>query len=138
MKNTTLGMLTLAALSEPMIAQERADVEPYLKMRPNVVMIYADDLGFGDLECYGAKGVRTPNVNRLSENGVRFTNAHAVAATSTPSRYSLLTGQYPWRKAGTDVAAGDAGMIIAPEQTTVADVFKEAGYRTAAFGKWHL
>lgn len=138
MKNTTLGILTLAALAEPMVAQERADVEPYLKMRPNVVMIYADDLGFGDLECYGAKGVRTPNVNRLSENGVRFTNAHAVAATSTPSRYSLLTGEYPWRKAGTDVAAGDAGMIIAPEQMTVADVFKEAGYRTAAFGKWHL
>ncbi len=138
MKNLNIGMLALAALSEPMVAQERADVEPYLKMRPNVVMIYADDLGFGDLECYGAKGVRTPNVNRLSENGVRFTNAHAVAATSTPSRYSLLTGQYPWRKAGTDVAAGDAGMIIAPEQTTVADVFKEAGYRTAAFGKWHL
>ena len=95
MKNTTLGILTLAALAEPMVAQERADVEPYLKMRPNVVMIYADDLGFGDLECYGAKGVRTPNVNRLSENGVRFTNAHAVAATSTPSRYALLTGQYP-------------------------------------------
>ena len=138
MKNTTLGMLALAALAEPMMAQERANVEPYLKMRPNVVMIYADDLGFGDLECYGAKGVRTPNVNRLAEHGVRFTNAHAVAATSTPSRYSLLTGQYPWRKAGTDVAAGDAGMIIAPEQTTVADVFKEAGYRTAAFGKWHL
>lgn len=138
MKNTTLGMLTLAALAEPMIAQERANVEPYLKMRPNVVMIYADDLGFGDLECYGAKGVRTPNVNRLSENGVRFTNAHAVAATSTPSRYALLTGQYPWRKSGTDVAAGDAGMIISPDQHTVADVFKEAGYTTAAFGKWHL
>ena len=138
MKKFNVGMLALAALSEPMMGQERADVEPYLKMRPNVVMIYADDLGFGDLECYGAKGVRTPNVNRLSDNGVRFTNAHAVAATSTPSRYSLLTGEYPWRKAGTDVAAGNAGMIIAPEQTTVADVFKEAGYRTAAFGKWHL
>lgn len=138
MKKFNVGILALAALAEPIMAQERADVEPYLKMRPNVVMIYADDLGFGDLECYGAKGVRTPNVNRLAEQGVRFTNAHAVAATSTPSRYSLLTGEYPWRKAGTDVAAGDAGMIIAPEQTTVADVFKEADYRTAAFGKWHL
>ena len=131
-------MLALAAVSEPMVAQERADVEPYLKMRPNVVMIYADDLGFGDLGCYGAKGVQTPNVNRLAEGGVRFTNAHAVAATSTPSRYALLTGQYPWRKSGTDVAAGNAGMIISPDQHTVADVFKEAGYTTGAFGKWHL
>lgn len=138
MKKFNVGMLVLAVLSEPLMAQERADVEPYLKMRPNVVMIYADDLGFGDLGCYGAKGVRTPNADRLAEHGVRFTNAYAVAATSTPSRYSLLTGQYPWRKAGTDVAAGNAGMIIAPEQTTVADVFREAGYRTAAFGKWHL
>ena len=131
-------MLALAAASEPMAAQERVDVEPYLKMRPNVVMIYADDLGFGDLGCYGAKGVQTPNADRLAEHGVRSTNAHAVAATSTPSRYALLTGEYPWRKSGTDVAAGNAGMIISPEQRTVADVFKQAGYTTAAFGKWHL
>ena len=131
-------MLTLAALPGALVAQEEAKTAPYLKSRPNVVMIYADDLGFGDLECYGAIGVKTPNVNRLSENGVRFTNAHAVASTSTPSRYSLLTGEYPWRKSGTDVAAGDAAMIISPDQYTVADVFKEAGYTTAAFGKWHL
>ena len=138
MKNLNVGMLALATLPGTLVAQESANTEPYLKSRPNVVMIYADDLGFGDLECYGAIGVRTPNVNRLSENGVRFTNAHAVASTSTPSRYSLLTGEYPWRKSGTDVAAGDAAMIISPDQYTVADVFKEAGYTTAAFGKWHL
>ncbi len=138
MKNLNIGMLALATLPGTLVAQASADTEPYLKSRPNVVMIYADDLGFGDLECYGAIGVKTPNVNRLSDNGVRFTNAHAVASTSTPSRYSLLTGEYPWRKSGTDVAAGDAAMIISPDQYTVADVFKEAGYTTAAFGKWHL
>ena len=138
MKNLEFGILALATLPGALAAQETANTEPYLKSRPNVVMIYADDLGFGDLECYGAVGVRTPNVNRLSSNGVRFTNAHAVASTSTPSRYSLLTGEYPWRKSGTDVAAGDAAMIISPDQYTVADVFKEAGYTTAAFGKWHL
>ena len=138
MKNLNIGMLALATLPGTLLAQEETNTAPYLKSRPNVVMIYADDLGFGDLECYGAIGVRTPNVNRLSENGVRFTNAHAVASTSTPSRYSLLTGEYPWRKAGTDVAAGDAAMIVSPDQYTVADVFKEAGYTTAAFGKWHL
>ncbi|MEG1005604.1 MAG: arylsulfatase [Bacteroides sp.] len=106
--------------------------------RPNVVFIYADDIGFGDLECYGAKNVKTPHVNRLADNGIRFTNAHATAATSTPSRYSMLTGKYAWRVPGTDVATGNAGMIIRPEQYTLADVFKQAGYATGAIGKWHL
>ena len=105
---------------------------------PNVIIIYADDLGYGDLGCYGAKGVETPNVDRLAKQGIRFTNTHAVAATSTPSRYSLLTGEYAWRKPGTDVAAGNAGMIIKPEQYTMADMFKHVGYHTSAFGKWHL
>ena len=106
--------------------------------RPNVIIIYADDLGYGDLECYGAKNVSTPNVNRLAAQGTRFTNAHAAAATSTPSRYAMLTGEYAWRRPDTDVAAGNAGMIIRPEQFTIADLFKSAGYTTAALGKWHL
>lgn len=110
----------------------------YAQQRPNVIFIYADDLGYGDLECYGAKNVQTPNVNRLAAEGCRFTNAFAVAATSTPSRYSLLTGEYSWRRKGTDIARGDAGMIIRPEQYTVADLFKNEGYATGAFGKWHL
>lgn len=105
---------------------------------PNVVFIYADDLGYGDLECYGAKNVQTPNVNRLAAEGIRFNNAHATAATSTPSRYSMLTGEYAWRRPGTDVAAGNAGMIVRPGSYTMADVFKNVGYTTAAFGKWHL
>ena len=82
---------------------------PTKSKTPNVVFIYADDLGYGDLECYGAKNVQTPNVNRLAKSGILFTNAHATAATSTPSRYSMLTGEYAWRKEGTDVAAGNAG-----------------------------
>ena len=108
------------------------------RTQPNVIVLLADDLGYGDLECYGAQSVQTPNVNALAAHGVRFTNAHAVAATSTPSRYSLLTGEYSWRKEGTDVAAGNAGMIIRPEQFTMADMFKSQGYATAAIGKWHL
>lgn len=106
--------------------------------QPNVIFIYADDLGYGDLECYGARNVQTPNINRLSSGGIRFTNAHATAATSTPSRYALLTGEYAWRHPGTDVAAGNAGMIIRPEQYTMADMFKSVGYATCAIGKWHL
>lgn len=108
------------------------------KGSPNVILIYADDLGYGDLECYGGTGALTPNVNRLARNGIRFINAHATAATSTPSRYSMLTGEYAWRKKGTDIATGNAGMIIRPEQYTMADMFKNAGYKTAAVGKWHL
>ncbi|MBQ7056826.1 MAG: sulfatase-like hydrolase/transferase [Bacteroidaceae bacterium] len=106
--------------------------------RPNVIVILADDLGYGDMSCYGAERVHTPCVDALAESGIRFTNAHAIASTSTPSRYSLLTGEYAWRKPGTDVAAGNAGMIIRPEQFTMADAFKSAGYATGAIGKWHL
>lgn len=107
-------------------------------IKPNVVFIYADDIGYGDLSCNGAKTIKTPNVERLSKQGVRFTNMHSSAATSTPSRYALLTGEYAWRKEGTGIAAGNAGSIIRPERFTLADVFQHAGYKTGVVGKWHL
>ncbi len=110
----------------------------FAEKRTNVIFIVADDLGYGDLSCYGATRILTPHVDSLASGGLRFTDAHSVAATSTPSRYSLFTGQYNWRKKGTGIAAGDAGMIIRPEQETVADIFKKAGYVTGAIGKWHL
>lgn len=108
------------------------------RQKPNIVMIVADDLGYGDLSCYGATAIATPTIDSLANNGVRFTNMHACAATSTPSRYGILTGEYPFRRQGTDVAAGNAGMIIKPSQVTVADIMRKAGYSTAAIGKWHL
>lgn len=108
------------------------------KHKPNVLVILADDLGYGDLQCYGARNVLTPNVDRLAKSGIRFTDAHAVASTSTPSRYSLLTGMYSWRRDDTDIARGDAAMIIRPEQYSMADMFKSCGYATCALGKWHL
>lgn len=116
-----------------MLATAQADAQ-----RPNVILLVADDLGYGDLSCYGATAVETPAVDSVARSGIRFTDAHACASTSTPSRYALLTGQYPFRKRGTDVAAGNAAMIIGPEQYTMADAFKAAGYATAAIGKWHL
>mgnify|MGYP002068787221 CR=1 FL=1 len=128
----------LAGTSVPGSKGRKSKNEAASRKLPNVVFIYADDLGYGDLECYGAKNVQTPHVNRLAESGIRFTNAHAAAATSTPSRYAMLTGQYAWRVPGTEVAAGNAGMIIRPETYTLADVFKQAGYVTGAIGKWHL
>lgn len=106
--------------------------------RPNVILLLADDIGYGDLSPYGEPTIETPHVARLAAAGLRFTDAHAVASTSTPSRYSLLTGHYCWRRNDTGVAAGNAGMIIRPEQQTVADLFKQKGYSTGAVGKWHL
>src|SRR5262245_33706948 len=106
--------------------------------RPNIVLIYADDLGYGDLSCYGTKQIQTPNIDRLAREGLRFTDAHSSSATCTPSRYSLLTGEYAWRKRGTGVLPGDAPLIIEPGRTTTATVLKQAGYKTAIVGKWHL
>lgn len=108
------------------------------QQKPNVIFIVADDLGYGDISCYGEKTISTPHVDSLAANGIRFTDAHSVAATNTPSRYSLFTGHYSWRRNDTGIAAGNAGMIIKPEQTTIADMFKSAGYTTGAIGKWHL
>src|SRR3954470_17443939 len=105
---------------------------------PNIVLIYADDVGYGDLSCYGATSVRTPNIDSLAGGGLRFTNAHSPSATCTPSRYSLLTGQYAWRKPGTAILPGDAKLIIPPGTTTLPSVLKTAGYTTGVVGKWHL
>ncbi len=105
---------------------------------PNIVLIYADDLGYGDVSCYGATRLQTPNIDRLAAKGLRFTNAHCTSSTCTPSRYSLLTGEYAWRKEGTGVLTGDAPAIISPGRTTVATVMKKAGYATGVVGKWHL
>ena len=135
--NTPAKFLPLMLSVVPFAAMARVPKKP-LPLRPNVIVILADDLGYGDLECYGAKGVHTPCVDALAQSGIRFTNAHAMASTSTPSRYAMLTGEYAFRKQGTDVAAGNAGMIISPEQFTMADAFRQAGYATGAIGKWHL
>lgn len=106
--------------------------------KPNIVVILADDLGYGDVGCYGAKAIRTPNIDKVAAGGLRFTNGRSTAATCTPSRYSLMTGQYPWRKPGTNILPGDANLIIPPGTTTLPSILRKAGYATAAIGKWHL
>lgn len=106
--------------------------------QPNVIYIYADDLGYGDLSCYSKTGIHTPNLDKLAASGIRFTNAHATSATCTPSRYALMTGKYPWRRTGTAILPGDAALIIPTDKTTLPNLFKRAGYKTAIVGKWHL
>jgi arylsulfatase A-like enzyme len=106
--------------------------------RPNIVLIYADDVGYGDVSSYGATRVRTPNIDRLAASGLRFTNAHSTSATCTPSRYSLLTGEYAWRRKGTGVLPGNASLIIDPDRPTMASMLRQQGYTTGVVGKWHL
>lgn len=106
--------------------------------KPNVVFIYADDLGYGDLSCYGATKISTPNIDALAKKGILFTNAHTTSATCTPSRYAVLTGRYPWRRDDTGIAPGDSPLLIDTSNTTLPKIFQQAGYQTAAIGKWHL
>jgi arylsulfatase A-like enzyme len=118
------------------VSSQSSKAQPQEK--PNIIIIYADDLGYGDISCYGATRLSTPNIDKIAKQGLRFTNAHCTSATSTPSRYSLLTGEYAWRKKGTGVATGDAMAIIQPGLSTIASVLKNAGYTTGVVGKWHL
>ena len=110
----------------------------FAQFTPNVIIIMTDDLGYGDLSCYGATKIHTPNIDQLAQNGIRFTNGHSTSATCTPSRYALMTGQYPWRKEGTGILPGDAALIIPTNKTTLPKLFKNAGYQTGIVGKWHL
>lgn len=110
----------------------------YSQKKPNIILIYADDLGYGDVSCYGANKIKTPNIDALAANGLLFNNAFATSSTCTPSRFSLLTGKYAWRKSGTDIAPGDAALIIPTDINTLPSMLQTAGYKTAVVGKWHL
>ena len=108
--------------------------------RPNIIVIMADDLGYGDVGAYGAKpeNVKTPNIDKLAEGGLKFTSGYCSASTCTPTRYSFLTGSYAFRKKGTGIAPPNAPAIIKPGTETIASLLQKSGYKTAVIGKWHL
>jgi len=106
--------------------------------KPNIIVIMADDLGYGDVGCYGATRVKTPNIDRLAAEGLRFTSGYCSASTCTPTRYSMLTGRYAFRRKGTGIAPPNGPAIIQPGTMTMPALLQKAGYRTAVVGKWHL
>lgn len=106
--------------------------------KPNVIVILADDLGFGDVSAYGSATIHTPHIDKLANEGVCFTNGYATSATSTPSRYALMTGMYPWKNKDAKILPGDAPLIIDEHQFTLPKMMQSAGYTTGAIGKWHL
>jgi arylsulfatase A-like enzyme len=115
-----------------------AKTSPPKSTPPNVVLIFMDDMGYGDLGCYGATGYQTPNLDRLASEGIRFTNFLSAQAVCSASRAALLTGCYP-NRVGISGALGPRSAVgLNPDETTLAEVLKKQGYATAIFGKWHL
>ena len=133
--------LLLLSLVSAGLGQEVANAknpQATAKSTPNIVVIMADDLGYGDLSCYGATNIETPNIDRLAANGIRFTDGYCSASTCTPTRYSLLTGNYAFRTRGTGIAPPNSPALITPGTETIASILQRGGYRTAVIGKWHL
>ena len=121
-------VVVLLATLAPLLAAEK----------PNVIVIMADDLGYGDISANGATALKTPNIDRLAAEGLRFTSGYCSASTCTPTRYSFLTGSYAFRRKGTGVAPPNGHLVVPSGTFTIADVAKAAGYKTAVIGKWHL
>ncbi len=121
-------LLSLSVCLAPLLAADK----------PNVIVIMADDLGYGDISANGATALKTPNIDRLAAEGLRFTSGYCSASTCTPTRYSFLTGSYAFRRKGTGVAPPNGHLVVPPDTFTIADIAKAAGYKTAVIGKWHL
>lgn len=122
----TTGLLTISLTTQA------------VRPKPNIIIIMADDLGYGDVSANGSRTIQTPNIDLLANGGIRFTRGYATSATSTPSRYAMFTGMYPWRNSEARILPGDAPLLIQHNQVTLPGMLQKAGYKTGAIGKWHL
>jgi arylsulfatase A-like enzyme len=126
---TLLQLLVVFSISHSLIAAER---------QPNIIFILADDLGYGDIGAYGATAIATPNIDRMAAQGAMFNEFYSVSPVCTPARAALLTGRYPIRQGIHEVFYPESFQGMDPTEVTVAEVLKDAGYRTGLVGKWHL
>lgn len=138
-KFSLLTLIGIAGLSLMQACQQESKEIVLSDLKhPNIIFIYLDDLGYGDVSAYGTGTLQTPNMDMLANGGMRFTNGYASSATCSPSRYALLTGTYPWRNKDAKILPGTAPLLIDTAQITLPKILKEEGYHTAVIGKWHL
>ncbi len=136
--NKLLSLVIISVFISCQTKRESKETNAKNESKPNIVIIYLDDLGYGDLSAYGATELQTPNIDKLAKEGIKFTNGYASSATCTPSRYALLTGVYPWRNKKAKILPGTAPLLISTEQQTLPKLLKKQGYHTGIVGKWHL
>ncbi len=137
-KSVLLTFYLAVALLFSQCQNQSKEVSTSSQDLPNIVIIYMDDLGYGDVSAYGATELETPHMDKLANGGVRFTNGYASSATCSPSRYALMTGRYPWRNENAKILAGTAPLLIGTDEMTIPKMLKGKGYKTAVIGKWHL
>ncbi|WP_297337599.1 arylsulfatase [Algoriphagus sp.] len=139
MKITQISsFLSLCSIALFFSCQQAKVQEESTTEKPNIVFIYLDDLGYGDVSAYEAGTLETPNMDRLVNGGVKFTNGYASSATCSPSRYAILTGTYPWRNKNAKILPGTAPLLIDTAQYTLPKLLRDQGYATGIVGKWHL
>jgi arylsulfatase A len=133
LKHVTLGAAALGVSARPHVAGRDVQAK-----RPNMIFVLADDLGWNELGCYGSTFNETPNLDRLADQGIRFTDAYAAAPVCSPTRAALMTGQYPARVGITDYLRPNDRNHLSIDHITMAEALKDAGYATGIIGKWHL
>jgi arylsulfatase A-like enzyme len=140
MRSTRIALIAVVVTSFlPIGMLHAAEAKSNAARKPNILFILADDIGYGDFSCYGATRVKTPHIDRLARQGVRFTDAHSTGSVCTPTRYAFITGQYAWRNpAGSSILSGEAPLAIDTAKPSTASVLHDAGYATGIVGKWHI